>query len=363
MTTDNSIRTDESIAEILQRAGVAGAGGAGFPSYMKWSDTESVTSLLVNHQESEPNYYSDKWNMRARSDAFETLFEYLLEEIFDVIIIGTKDKYRDEWMDPLEQFDTVDMTVRSPSELPVDSDKESGVVVAYTPDVYTYSEESVLLMTTAGVAIGDDLPTDHGWIVHNTETLYNVYRALSDGTPVTRKYVVVDGNTPRHRCLDVPVGTPASTLLEAAGLSELPEDQVLADGGPGWCYRIDRPSDLFGVRKRTNGVLVLDETVVEDNLGEDGEIDVLEEQDWTAKDHETTPTRLEPDTVRIPLITNEGYIGLVEPSVPTVSAGDTVSEGERIADPHPDSISIAQHASIDGEVVYDTETHVVIRRQ
>lgn len=86
--------------------------------------------------------------------------------------------------------------------------------------------------------MGDDLPTDHGWIVQNTETLYNIGRALIDETAVTRKYVHVDGATPQHRCLEVPVGTPANVLLEAAGIDRgsRSSDRVLADGGPGWCY-------------------------------------------------------------------------------------------------------------------------------
>jgi Na+-translocating ferredoxin:NAD+ oxidoreductase RnfC subunit len=348
------------IADALQAAGVAGAGGAGFPSYVKWQAIEDVNYLLMNHQESEPNYYADKWLARAHAEEFASFFDALLGTAFDVVVVGTKGGYRGTWTDELEA--ATGATVYDVTDLPVDVTEESGVVLVYTPDVYTYSEESVLLMVTAGVQLGDDLPTERGWIVHNTESLYNVSRALHDGTPVTRKYVHVDGNVPRHRCLEVPVGTPGTALLEAAGLEEgsVGADQVLADGGPGWCYEIDAGATEFGVRKRTNALLVLDRDVVDEHTQDQGQIDVLEAYDWTSSDHETEPTVLRPDSVRIPLITNAAYEGFVLPSEPTVAVGDRVSEGDVVARPASGGISNTQHASIDGEVVEFTDRHVVI---
>jgi Na+-translocating ferredoxin:NAD+ oxidoreductase RnfC subunit len=48
------------LATTIRNAGVSGAGGAGFPSHAKWDRLDEVDHLLVNHQESEPNYYLDK---------------------------------------------------------------------------------------------------------------------------------------------------------------------------------------------------------------------------------------------------------------------------------------------------------------
>jgi hypothetical protein len=145
----------------------------------------------------------------------------------------------------------------------------------------------------------------------------------------------VDGDTPRHRCLKVPVGTPATTLLEAAGVNvgNVDDDQILADGGPGWCYKIDISAEEFGVRKRTNGLLVLDRTVAKDHTEDDGQIDVLDVYDWSSGDHETEPEVIEPESVRIPLITNAAYTGVVTPSEAIVETGDKVSDGETIAVP------------------------------
>lgn len=352
-------------AELVSRirdAGVAGAGGAGFPSYAKWEHLDDVDYLLVNHEESEPNYYSDKWLVREHPEVFVHLFDRLIGDAFDAVVVGAKEKYREDWMGPLEE--ATGGSIHGRDDLPVDLEGDSGVAFAYTDDVYDYSEEQVLMMIAVGERVGRDLPTEHGWIVHNTESMYNVARAISNRTPVTRKFVHVDGDTPRHRCLEVPIGTTAETLLAEAGLDagDLGDDQVLADGGPGWCYEISESPTEFGVRKRTNALLVLGRDEVAEHTELEDRVNVLDAREWHDREHETEPTSIEPNRVRIPLITNAAYEGLVGPSEPCVEPGDAVSVGDVVAEPAPEGISIPQHASIDGEVVEVTDTHVVVDR-
>lgn len=348
-------------AVTLRNAGVAGAGGAGFPTYAKWEHLESVNSLLVNHQESEPNYYIDKWLGRERADELAALFEGLLDRAFDRIVIGAKWTDREEWVRDLERM--TGATVYEPDELPID-ESETGIIVAYTDDRYEYGMESVLLRLIADVVMqGEELPMDHGWIVQNTETIWNVHRALVDGEPTTRKYVHVDGRVPHHCFLEVPVGTPATELLKAAGRPDgLDENEVILDGGPGWCFEIDQSPDRFGVRKRTNGLLVMEESVVEENRLGGNRVNVLGPAAWTQSVHETEPTRtLVPDRVEVPLITNPAFEGVVTPSEPIVHEGDLLEEGEMIARPGK-GISIAQHAPIDGMVTRVDDQTITIER-
>ncbi len=361
-TTHKKLRQLElpEFAVTLRNAGVAGAGGAGFPTYAKWEHLDSVDSLLVNHQESEPNYYIDKWLGRERADDLAALFDALLDRAFDRIVVGAKRTDRDDWMADLER--ATDGTVYEPDELPLEPDAESGVVFAYTDDRYEYGMEGVLLRLVADVVVGgDELPVEHGWIVQNTETLCNVSRALTDGSPTTHKYVHVDGRVPEHRFLKVPIGTPASELLAAAGRDDgLRDDEVLLDGGPGWCFEIDDDPAAFGVRKRTNGLLVMDETVVEENRLGGGRVNVLGPSAWKKVPHETEPDDLpSPARVRVPLITNPDFEGVVTPSEPVVRPGEEVEAGEMVARPG-DGISVAQHAPIDGTVSEVTDDHVVV---
>jgi len=281
----------------------------------------------------------------------------LLETALETVVVAPKLTDRD-WLRPLEA--ATDATVYLPDDVPVDVESASGVVFTYTADRYEYGMESVLLRVVDGTVLaGDDLPMDHGWIVQNVETLANLHGALDSGTPVTRKYVHVAGNVPRHRFLDVPVGTPAGRLLDAAGLpaDAVPDDQVLLEGGPGWCFRADGPQSVR-VTKRTNGVLLLDrETVAGHTLGE-GRIDVLDARDW-AGDHGASPSGLDPDTVHVPLRFNPS-LGPVSAADPIVSPGDRVARGEMIATPG-DGISNAQHATLDGTVTAVGDRAVTIR--
>ncbi|MFW6153010.1 MAG: NADH dehydrogenase subunit [Halobacteriota archaeon] len=351
-----------NIADVVQRAGVAGAGGAGFPSYAKWTRIDEVDHLMVNHQESEPNYYIDKWLGKEYPDLFADLFDRLLDELLQTVIIGAKEKNREEWMGPLEE--AAPGTVYLPDDLPIDADEESGVVYTYTVDTYQLGMESVLLNMAVDTIIGRDLPMDHGFIVQNTETLYNIRNAIEDGTPVTDKWVHVGGDVPTHRFLEVPVGTPASDVLEAGGLEggELPEGAIMADGGPGWCFECDLGPETFGVTKRTNALLVLDRATAEEYTFGDGRINLLEERGWGSEDDEREPSeRLEPEEVHIPLITNPDFEGIVAPSEPVVEVGDAVTVGDVVAEP-AEGISNFQHASIDGTVTDITDRHVVVAR-
>jgi len=361
-TAETSFRIgDRPLAERIRQAGVAGAGGAGFPAYAKWERLDEVDALLVNHQESEPNFCKDRWIGREYAETVGALCDALVGTVLDRVVIGTKAHYRGVWLGALEE--ATDATVYGPEDLPID-DSETGVIVAGTPDRYEYGMESVLLRTVADTVIGRDLPMDHGWIVQNTETLYNIALALRDDRPVTHKYVHVDGDTPRHRFLEVPVGTSGQALLEAAGRPGGPgSGEILADGGPGWSFEIDRDPGMFGVTKRTNCLLVIDEQLATDNLIGEGRINILAPQAWKSRTLEDEPTELRPDRVRVPLLSNPDYEGLAAFAEPTVTPGDRVSVGDRIARPVEDTISNAHHASIDGEVTVVTEHHATIERQ
>jgi Na+-translocating ferredoxin:NAD+ oxidoreductase RnfC subunit len=57
---------------------------------------------------------------------------------------------------------------------------------------------------------------------------------------------------------------------------------------------------------------------------------------------------------------NPAFAGHGVPSEPTVEPGDDVSEGEVIATPETERISITRHASIDGTVIAVTDSHIAI---
>ena len=353
--------SDEALAAAIRSAGVAGAGGAGFPAAAKWDRVADVDAVLINHQESEPNFLKDRHLGRERAAELATLIDWLLDGFVSTVVVGTKQSYRGVWLGSLEAETAA--TVVPPEELPIDPETAPDVVIACTEDRYEYGMESVLLRTIADVTVRSDLPLDHGWLVQNTESMVNVYRALAEEAPVTRKLVHVDGDTPRHRFLDVPVGTPATSLLAAAGRPGGPgENEIIADGGPGWSFEIEDRPDRFGVRKRTNSLLIVDRELAAENTLGGGRINILAPQAWKGRKFETEPERVEPSSVRISLASNDD-IPIVKRSEPIVEPGATVEKGDRIADPAPEGVSNPQHASIDGRVTEVTESQITIERR
>lgn len=345
------------LAAAVQAAGVVGAGGAGFPAHVKWDQLEAASYLLVNHQESEPNSYVDKWLARRHADRLAALFDRLQASL-GTVIVGAKWADR-EWLAPLERASAA--TVYEPAELPLDPDAVSGVAIAYTESTYEYGMEGLLLQVVADTVIGRDLPIEHGWIVQNTETLCNVAGAL-DGEPVLRTHLHVDGfladDRLSNQLFDVPVGTPVSSLFAAAGI-DLPSEAVLVDGGPGWGF--ETAADR-GVAAPTNCLLALNPNLVAEGRYENGRIDVRELTDWSLDDP-PAPERLDPARVRVPTLPGDRFDGAVAPAVPTVEPGEAVQVGDRIAEPASAAYSVPRHAPIDGEVTAVTDRSIEIRRR
>jgi len=352
------------LAEVLKEGGVAGAGGAGFPTYAKY--VKPLPYHITNAQESEPGYYIDKWLHKAHPEEFAELYNFLLEWGFQKIIIAPKWKDR-EWFLPLEEATGARVfDVRGRGNVVNLSEVEEKILFAYTDDQYAFGKEQALILNTCGVRLAArDLATDHGFVVSNTETLWNMYKLLTRGEPVTMKYVHVYGETPKHIFVDVPVGTPAADLFEEAGmpLDEIQERGfVVVDGGPGWFSIIEDPRS-YSVTKRTNSLLVIDPNYADPKRGDVRTIGNRQGYPKEPKEqHQQAPSKvLEPAVVRVRLQDNPDF-AIVKPAVPVVEVGQAVKKGDLIARPAAEGFSNSFHASIDGTVTEITEQWIEIRR-
>jgi Na+-translocating ferredoxin:NAD+ oxidoreductase RnfC subunit len=177
-----------------------------------------------------------------------------------------------------------------------------------------------------------------------------MYRALTQAAPVTTKHVHVYGATPRHTFREVPVGTPASVVLEDAGVSlddVAVRQLVVVDGGPGWFERVD--PRVAVVTRRTNALLVLDPAEVDTS-----KTDVLPgpgKAGYPRPDtvFTMTPSPLSSASVRVPLVDNPKFKAVL-PARPLVTVGARVRRGELVAAASGDALSVDVHAPIDGVV-------------
>ncbi|HOP05841.1 MAG TPA: 4Fe-4S dicluster domain-containing protein [candidate division Zixibacteria bacterium] len=200
------------IVEKVKEAGVIGAGGAGFPSHVKYNT--QVEILLANGAECEPLLYKDKELMRLFTGEVKKGMETVAEATGATrSILGIKAKN----VEVIGQFKQLFGGTRHE--------------IFQMGDYYPAGDEYVLVYEATGRLIPyGGYPVNIGCIVSNVETLLNV--ALSQlGVPVTEKFLTVTGAVKEPVTLRVPIGITFGEVLEMAGGSTVPGEVTALEGG------------------------------------------------------------------------------------------------------------------------------------
>lgn len=224
------------IVNSVKRAGVTGAGGAGFPTYVKLQ--AKAEYILANGAECEPLTHVDKQLMIHHAPEVISGMRLAMQSTgAKQGIIGIKGKYQ-EIIAILRQAigDQDDITIF-----------ELG-------NFYPAGDEQVMVYDILGRVVPEGgIPIDVGCVVQNIETLYNI-DAAAHGRPVTEKYITVIGAVPRPVSVKVPIGVTLNEVIALAGGAATP-DPVVLDGG---AMMGDVVTDLNSpVTKRTKMLLVL----------------------------------------------------------------------------------------------------------
>ncbi len=225
----------EELKLKLQNAGIAGAGGAGFPAYAKLSD--KADTIILNCAECEPLL---KLHRQILAEyAFEILTA--LSDIASAtgakqIIIAVKKHYK-------KAINAVNSVL----------DKFDNVSFAYLPEVYPAGDEVITIYEATGrVVPPGKLPITVGVTVFNVETALNIYNAIYLNKSVTHKFVTVSGAVKNAKTVYAPLGISFKELIKLAGGTDL-EDYSVISGGP-MMGKLVNPNDT--VTKTTNAVLV-----------------------------------------------------------------------------------------------------------
>ena len=226
----------KELQKIIQENGVVGAGGAGFPTYMKLTD--KADTILMNCAECEPLLKLHRQLLEKHAYEIMKTFHMVAETVgASEAIIGIKRSYTQ----------TVNALKQHIEEFP-------GMRIHLLDEVYPMGDEVVLIYEATGrVVRPGGLPIEQGVAVFNVETLYNVYRAAESGKPVTDKYVSVVAEVNKPVTVRVPLGCTLEEVVEQAGGITV-KDPVYFVGGP-MMGRIGQPSDP--VTKTTNAILIL----------------------------------------------------------------------------------------------------------
>lgn len=226
----------KDLKELLRESGIVGAGGAGFPTYAKLD--ERAETILLNCAECEPLLKLHRQLLKEHAHEIMKTFSMVADTVqASRGIIGIKGEYK-ETIQALKQFI---------GEFPKLS-------IKLLDSAYPMGDEVVLIYEATGKVIRPGgLPIEAGVAVFNVETMYNIYRAVEYGAPVTDKVVSVVGEVEHPISVRVPIGCKIEDVVALAG-EVTTKEPVYFIGGPmmGFIGSGDMP-----VTKTTNAVIVL----------------------------------------------------------------------------------------------------------
>lgn len=228
----------KQLIDIVKRAGVAGAGGAGFPSYGKLN--ANAKTILLNCAECEPLLRLHRQLLSVHTFEILSTLKLMAETLgAESVIVGVKEAYTD----------TVEAVNAQLSSFPM-------ISIGLLPEIYPAGDEVVLIHTLTGKVVPPgSIPIEVGVAVFNVETVFNIYRALHQDAPVTQKYVTITGAVKEPCTRILPLGMSVKEAVGLAGGVTV-KDPAYIMGGP-------MTGTIVGVHdvitKTSNGILVLEQ--------------------------------------------------------------------------------------------------------
>ena len=210
--------TADELTAIIHDAGIAGMGGATFPTDVKISSgMGKLDTIIVNAAECEPYITSDDRLLRETPERVIKGLRILLK------VFGLEKGY-------------IGIEANKKTAIAVLQEKcpaGGDVVIQVLKTRYPQGAEKQLIQTITGRQVPPGgLPAAVGCGVFNAATCAAICDAVYDGMPLVRRGLTVTGEaikTPKN--FIAPIGTPYSDLIEAAGGFAEDPYKVLT-GGP-----------------------------------------------------------------------------------------------------------------------------------
>ncbi len=223
-------------SQAIRRAGVVGAGGAGFPSYVKAAS--KAQTVIVNAAECEPLLQKDQEILLNFPGEVVHGLELLVSAVGALRgIIAIKEKHGD-----LVKILTQAIAGKSALSLHL------------LRDVYPAGDEFCLVFDVTGKLIPmGGIPLEVGVVVNNVETVYNM--ALAAKTPVVDTFLTVTGAVKNPCTLRLPIGVSQSEAIALAGGATV-KDPVALDGGAMMGQVVDDFSKPL--TKTSGGLIIID---------------------------------------------------------------------------------------------------------
>ncbi|WP_039331015.1 electron transport complex subunit RsxC, partial [Pantoea rodasii] len=208
----------EEVVKRIHDAGIAGLGGAGFPTATKLrGGLRGVKTLIINAAECEPYITADDRLMQdCAAEVLEgcRILAWVLQA--ERVLIGIEDN-KPEAIAALKQA--------------LGGDRELQLRVIPTKYPSGGAKQLTQILTGREVPHGGR-STDIGVLMQNVGTAWAVKRAIVDGEPITERVVTLTGEAiAQPRNVWGRLGTPVSHLLHHVGFTPSARQMVIM-GGP-----------------------------------------------------------------------------------------------------------------------------------
>jgi electron transport complex protein RnfC len=233
------------ILQKLEACGIVGMGGSGFPTHLKLTPRADrpIDTLIVNGIESEPYLNADYRLLLEKTE------QVLTGTLIIKKILGAQracialDSCRGE-------------AIRAVQTLLAGKQFQSLALIKLKTK-YPQGNEKVLISTVTGREIQHgEAPVDAGCLVQNVATVFAVWEAVYNGTPLYQRVITVAGRgVARPKNLLVRVGTPLRTILDHCGADLDKAKKVVMGGAMAGLAQSDLGAPLI---KSATGLVVFD---------------------------------------------------------------------------------------------------------
>lgn len=211
--------TSSEILGIIQEAGIAGMGGAGFPTHVKMSPKEpaKIEYIIANCAECEPYLTSDYRRMMEEPEKIVGGLRAALKMFPNAKgVLAVEDNKKD----------AIGILTEAAK------DDENISVVKLKTKYPQGAERQLIYAVTKRKINSSMLPADAGCIVNNCDTIYAIYQAVYAGRPLLHRIVTVTGDAiAQPQNFRVPIGTNYHELIKHAG-GFVGEPEKIISGGP-----------------------------------------------------------------------------------------------------------------------------------
>lgn len=222
----------------IQQAGIAGMGGAGFPTHIKSGASTGVDYLIINAVECEPYITADDVLMQHHAATIVRGIEILCKLLNPkAVLIGIED-------DKPQAIAAMQLACQGKADY----------LLRVVPAKYPSGGEKQLikLLTSKEVPNGRR-PLDIGIVMQNVGTVFAIAQAIEEDIPLISRIVTVVGQTLQHsQNIRALIGTPVGALLDACGFAAEPQQRVIM-GGPMMGFTL--PTLQIPLVKTTNCII------------------------------------------------------------------------------------------------------------